>query len=503
MLSIVCAIAVTNTNLANSLDTQLDVAPVNADFCDIVMPTNDSTVVVARIENPQIDIDGIVEEPSWDRATRHDRFYVIYPDTLEESDLQTEIRFFYNDKGFYFAATMAQDLTTLVERLSARDQGFINRDYVSLYLDTSGEGRYGFWFQLNLGDSRSDGVLLPEKQFSDSWDGAWYGQTARTETGWSAEFHIPWPLVNMPRVDGPRQMGIFAQRRIAHTDTRVGWPALPNTKPKFLSEFQPLQFTKVNPKQQFNVFPYVSSSLDGVKDDSEQRAGVDLFWRPATNFQVATTFKPDFGNVDADAVIVNLTAIETFFPEKRLFFIEGQEIFATTQRSSGFGSSLLLLHTRRIGERPIYPDLPEGSDFSNTNFSRPSELNSALKSTGQVGPLRFGVLGAIEDDTTFLGTNQDGENLAISQSGRQFSAFRTLFESSRGGYRGIGFMSTSMSHPTMEANTHGIDAHYANESGKYRIETQWMMSDVMDQRDGYGAFVDFVYAHPLKAFRID
>lgn len=450
--------------------------------------------VVARIDDPKIQIDGVVDEPSWTRATQQSTFYVVSPDTLEVADVRTEIRFFYNDKGFYFAASMDQDDSTLVERLSSRDRGFINRDYISLYLDTSGTGRYGFWFQLSLGDSRSDGVLLPERNFSDSWDGAWYGRTARSSDGWSAEMHIPWSIVNMPRVEGARTIGVFVQRRIAHTDTRFGWPALPSTRPKFLSEFKPLILQDVRPRQQFNLFPYVASSYDDVNERKEESMGVDLFWRPSTNFQVASTIRPDFGTVESDSVIINLSAIETFFPEKRLFFIEGQEIFHTTSRSSGYGSSMVLLHTRRIGQRPIRPDLPEDADFSSANFRQPTDLIGAVKSTGQFGPIRFGILGALEDDTVFAGTRADGESVFVTQSGREFSAMRVLFESSDNGYRGIGVLSTDMSHPTVKAQSHAIDGQFSTDSGKYRVESQLIMSDVSDQPNGYGGFADIYYA---------
>ena len=168
---------------------------------------------------------------------------------------------FYNDRGLYVGARMTQDPDTLVEYLSGRDQGFLNRDYFSFTLDTSGEGRYGFWFQLNLGDSKSDGTILPTRNYDFSWDGAWWGATARTDSGWSAEFFVPWSLVNMPKANGMRTMGIFAQRKVAHADETHAWPPLPWTKPKFMSEFQRLSLTKVNPRQQYGIIPYVLGRL--------------------------------------------------------------------------------------------------------------------------------------------------------------------------------------------------------------------------------------------------
>ena len=146
-------------------------------------------VLVARLdEDAPMRIDGRLDESAWADLEVHDDFRLIDPDTLEPAVLPTELVMFYNDRGLYVGARMTQDPDTLVEYLSGRDQGFLNRDYFSFTLDTSGEGRYGFWFQLNLGDSKSDGTILPTRNYDFSWDGAWWGATARTDTGWSAEF---------------------------------------------------------------------------------------------------------------------------------------------------------------------------------------------------------------------------------------------------------------------------------------------------------------------------
>ena len=162
----------------------------------------------------------------------------------------------------------------------------------------------------------------------------------------------------MPKANGTRTIGIFAQRNVAHADERYAWPPLPWTKPQFLSEFQPLALRDVSPRQQYSATPYVSASYDGLGGGGiEPKAGVDVLWRPSSNLQVAATLNPDFGNVEADDVVVNLSNYETFFPEKRLFFQEGQEVFTTSRRMS---DDVKLLHTRRIGAPAMRPETPDG-----------------------------------------------------------------------------------------------------------------------------------------------
>ena len=448
-------------------------------------------VLVARLdEDAHMRIDGRLDEPAWADLEIHDDFRLIDPDTLEPAVLPTELVMFYNDRGLYVGARMTQDPDTLVEYLSGRDQGFLNRDYFSFTLDTSGEGRYGFWFQLNLGDSKSDGTILPTRNYDFSWDGAWWGATARTDSGWSAEFFVPWSLVNMPKANGMRTMGIFAQRKVAHADETHAWPPLPWTKPKFMSEFQRLSLTKVNPRQQYGVIPYVSAGYDRFGDGTARRGGVDVFWRPSSNFQLTSTLNPDFGNVEADDVIINLSNYETFFPEKRPFFQEGQEIFTTNSRMSG---GVYALHTRRMGGPAVRPEVPEGVVLSRTSIGRPADLIGAVKATGQTGSVRYGFLGVAEEEARFEAT-RGSESVTLREDGRDFGAVRVLYEHSNGGYRSLGFLSTAVRHPRREASVNAVDGRFTSTDGRFRASGQVIASDTTGTgQDGVGGILDFGY----------
>ena len=473
---------------ANPFD---EASPATAGEDSLAVITNGHVVVERRDGAAKMHIDGRLHEAAWQGLEVHDDFRVIDPDTLEPASLPTKVRLFYTQRGFYLGVEMVQKAEALVEHLSGRDQGWLNRDYFSFTLDTSGEGRYGFWFQLNLGNSVSDGTILPERQFSDSWDGAWHGATARTDEGWSAEYFIPWSLVNMPKANGTRTIGIFAQRNVAYTDERYAWPPLPWTKPKFLSEFQPLALHDVSPRQQYSVTPYVSASYDRHRRGSvEPKAGVDLFWRPSSNLQIASTLNPDFGNVEADDVVVNLSNYETFFPEKRLFFQEGQEIFTSSRMSS----DVRLLHTRRIGAPAIRPDTPDDITLSPDGLRQPADLRGAVKATGQRGSLRYGFLGVMEDDARF-GAFDGDTPMTLHQDGRDFGALRMLYEHSNGGYRSLGFMSTAMRHPQRSASVYAADGQFISRAGRLRTSGQFIASDVDGGlEDGIGGFVDLSYA---------
>ena len=448
-------------------------------------------VLARRPSGARMHIDGELREPAWEGLETHEDFRLIDPDTLRPGRLPTRLRMFYTERGLYLGVEMAQAEGTLVEHLSGRDQGWLNRDYFSVTLDTSGEGRYGFWFQLNLGNSVSDGTILPERQYSESWDGAWRGGTARTAEGWSAEFFIPWSLVNMPKANGSRTIGIFAQRNVAHADERYAWPPLPWTKPKFLSEFQPLALKDVSPRQQVSATPYVSTSYDRFAGGGMQpKAGVDLFWRPSSNLQLTSTLNPDFGNVEADDVIVNLSNYETFFPEKRLFFQEGQEVFGA---SGGMFRDVRLLHTRRIGAPPLAPATEPGVTLASSSRP-PAELHGAVKATGQRGAFRYGVLGAAEKDSEFDAFAGEAP-ITLHQDGRRFGALRLLYERAGGDYRALGMMATNVAHPQRSAMVGGIDSQYVSPSGRWQASSQFVAADVDGgSGDGIGGYVDLRYS---------
>jgi hypothetical protein len=448
----------------------------------------------------EIVIDGHLDEPLWQTLPVYDEFVIIEPDTLGNTSHRTLIRLAYDDRGLYIGADMRQPPETLIKRLSGRDQRTINRDSINITLDTSGEGRYGFWFGVNLGDSLSDGTVLPERQFSNEWDGPWRGRSQRSATGWTAEMFIPWSTISMPSAGDVRRMGLYMSRKVAYLDERWGWPALPDTVPKFMSALQQLEMTNVAPRQQYNFYPFVAVTDDRVDGEVRYKVGADLFWRPSSNFQLNATANPDFGNVESDDVVINLTATEVFFPEKRLFFLEGQEIFFASPRadtrSGGVGNAgapYTMVNTRRIGGRPRAPSLEPGVTVSQRELSQPTELLGAAQVTGQFGGFRYGVLGAFEDDVRFRAV-QDGQPLRIEQPGNDYGIARLLYEDNvEGAYRAVGLLSTAVLNPERDALAHGLDWHYLTADGKIKVDGQAMTSDVDGRGRGYGGFVDLEY----------
>ena len=452
-------------------------------------------------------IDGHVDEEAWKRVAGFENLIVVEPDTLVDPEYRTQVRIFYSDSGLFVSAEMDQPSDTLVQRLSARDQD-LNRDGFAITVDTSGKGSFGFWFAINLGGSKEDGKVLPERNFSREWDGAWQGATVVTANGWSAELFIPWSIVAMPPGGGERRMNFFVSRKVAFRNERYGWPALPFTKARFMSAMQPIAMHDVNPKQQWEVFPYATTSADAIHDEMTGKVGMNFSWRPAPNMQVTGSLNPDFGAVESDDVVVNLTAFETFFPEKRLFFLEGSEVFETSPRSTPMrGSSrgsgartapstyvsepTTVLNTRRIGGAAKDIDIPEGIDIAGPERSKPTDLIGAVKLVGQSSAFRFGVLGAIEDDVELRGTNEETDkDSVLTAPGRNFSVARLLWERQSGrGRQAHGYINTFADTPHHEAMVHGVDSHFLTQNGKWSIDTQ-LLNSQQESESGYGGYAD-------------
>lgn len=483
----------------------------------VPQPEDLSTVAATRIDDPNIVIDGRVDEAAWQAAPAYDNMRVMEPETFAAPTYATASRFIYSNKGLYVSAVMEQPAETQVARLSSRDQ-HINRDGYGITLDTSGKGLYGYWFTVNLGGSLADGKVAAERTFTSQWDGPWRGASAQTENGWSVEMFLPWAMMSMPQSGPERQLGFWVERKVAHMDERYSWPVLPFSSPRFMSVLKPLALRDVRPAKQWAIFPYASASSDGIYNEHAVHGGLDVLWRPSSNVQLTAALNPDFGAVESDDVVVNLTAFETYFPEKRLFFLEGAEVFETSPRanprssSSGpqgqgarrspqtfFREPTTLLNTRRIGGQARHVDVPDDLDVPDVERSRPTDLLGAVKVVGQAGGMRYGVLGAFEDEVHLRGT-RNGESAVFNADGRNFGAVRALYERSSGNGRGgIGYLGTLVDRGDDMAVVHGIDTHVLGADGKVEWDTQFIASDADDEQ-GYGVYTDIAYSPRLGTF---
>ena len=458
-----------------------------------------------------ITLDGFVDEAVWENIPVVDGMRVINPDTLAETPYETHVRMFYTERGIYISSINYQPAETLVARMTSRDTQ-LDRDGFVVGIDASGGGLYGYFLRINLGDSMTDASLLPERQMNMQWDGSWNGRTQALDDGWSVEYFVPWSMMPLPQVDDVRQIGFYFERQVGHLGGEA-WsnPALPRTVNQYLSAFEKYELRDIEPRRQLTYYPFASTVVDNVRNETQFKVGSEVFWRPTSNTLLSATLNPDFGNVESDDVVVNLTAFEVFFPERRSFFLEGQDIFNTSPRTAGRGGPggpVSLLNTRRIGGAAIY-NVPNDVNVVPTDLSMPTELLGAVKFAGQNGSWRYGTLLASEDDSEIRGELDDGTRVHLQAQGRDFTIARVLYENTgSGGRRALGWMGTNISHPELDATVNAIDAHYFSADNRWVIDAQLMHSDV-DGVTGAGGFADVSYRpqrgvqHTLRSTYID
>jgi hypothetical protein len=442
-------------------------------------------------------IDGIIDESVWMRAPVYKDFKITVPDSIDSPPYESLLRVFYTDRGLYVSYDMEQPRETIVKRRTIRDVYDVTRDSIAISLDPSGEGKYGYWMSLALGGDQSDGTIRPEREYDFEWNGAWYGATSETERGWSVEMFIPWSQMAMPKNDSARQLGFHARRNVAHLAQTWSWPALPRSQPMFISRFKKLELTGVAPRRQWSVFPFVAVTLNRTTDDVRQKVGVDVLWRPATNLQLSMTVNPDFGTAEADAVNVNFTADEVLFPETRLFFVEGQEVFNTSPRADlSKPLPFFIINTRRIGGRSNVSELPDDTELSKQQQLRFTDLLGAAKVTGEFGRIGFGSMIAIEDTTEI-----EAGDSRFRLKGREFGVARAIYSLGNGASTNrIGVISSVVQDDDSVAAVYGMDYHHLSEEGVIKFDAQLVTSDLDDKGTGLGGFFDLEYS-PKKGLK--
>ena len=461
-----------------------------------------------------ITIDGRIDEAVWQGIPYYDNMGVSIPDLGTDAEFSTKIRLLATEKGLYVSADMEQPVDTLVERLTRRDD-WVDRDLFGVTIDASGEGKLGYWFYVALGNSLNDGKVLPERRFQRDWDGHWTAEAARTDTGWSAEMYLPWSMMDMPQREGLRNMGFVASRMVSHRNQRYQWPRYGVTTKRYVSAFNRMQMEGVKPVPQKSIIPFIAATQDEVYGDTEFRVGADFTWKPSPKAQISGSINPDFGAVESDDVVLNLTASETFFPEKRLFFLEGSEVFNVMPRDDFSSISRIalnedfsttsrrvylqehvplpisLLNTRRIGGTASQMMVPDGVTLDRGQRDVPTDLIGAAKVTGSTDSLRYGLLAAFEDDVEWLARDANDQPVTLTGTGRDFAVARLMYTAPE--TTSWGYMGTFMSGSRFDTSVHSLDGHLQSKDGSLNADAQWIMSD-RDGVTGYGAMFDALYA---------
>jgi len=341
------------------------------------------------------------------------------PDEGKPATEDSEIWITYDDDNLYFSANFLDSSPETIDRNLMRRDNIISSDWLWIYMDPYNDERTGYFFAVNAGGSIADGTLYNDGWMDDSWDGIWESKTKINGDGWTVEIKIPFSQLRFHESDN-MVWGINLNRDIKRNVENSFLVMVPSTESGFVSRFADLVgLDGIKSKQRFEVLPYIVQKAQYLDHDSgdpfykgnqyKTAIGADIKIGLGSNFNIDATINPDFGQVEVDPAVVNLSAFETYFQEKRPFFIEGQHLFrfgsggANNNWGFNFGNPTLF-YSRRIGRSPS-GDVP-GNDY--VDYPRETRILGAAKLTGKIDDTwSIGGLSAATE-RTYATTSIDG-----------------------------------------------------------------------------------------------
>ncbi len=383
----------------------LNLAFIIAGYCYAQTPKLVNKIEAIRIQK-EIKIDAVLDEEAWQRISISG-FIQREPKNGEPASERTEAWGAYDDNAVYVAAKLYDASPELIKaELARRDYSAI-ADRFMVYFDSYNDKRSGFYFGISAAGTLYDGSLENDEGMDGSWDGVWTGKAELTAYGWCVEMKIPFSQLRFNALN-KYTWGINMRRDIARRNEDSYLAVKPRNESGFVSRFPELTgIENISPPQRFQILPYVTGKAEYLNHSPNDPfnsgskytpgLGIDIKYGLTSNITLDATFNPDFGQVEVDPAVVNLSDVETFFSEKRPFFLEGSSIFrfgqggTTTQSNFGWPSPTLF-YTRRIGRAP------QGILPSNDYADKPSgtTILGAGKITGRIfDDWKLGVIQAV------------------------------------------------------------------------------------------------------------
>ena len=425
------------------------------------------------INAESIVIDANLDEPEWDTAITINQYSEVIPFTLQPAEERTVAKIFSNENGIYVGFTNFQANSTMLSNKSLRDEitNTADQNWISIDFDNDREKAYLFF--VTLANIKGDGIRRIGGWPEFDWDGDWEVKTKEYDGYWVSEFLIPWNVALMKNVDSEeRTINISTIRKIAYKQSWIGDAETSARRTNFLLKLRPIQIKNYT-QSKVNYFPYVSKTYNSVTGFNEDKIGAEIFISSGTGKQVNLTFNPDFGQAESDEVIVNFSAQETFYSEKRAFFNENQSLFDLSHYDR-----YRVINTRRIGAASTY-DCQASYDEDRCDGERKSytDIDFALRYTQKNDNSNVGIFVAQESDESFT-------------KGKNFYALRSK---NKIGTRTIGYFLTHVvDNFTNEKATVNVIDFINVKSDKLTLYTDFLSSE-KEGVSGFGLRSQFVY----------
>jgi hypothetical protein len=395
------------------------------DGATAVTTSSPRPVTRAGTRTGDIRIDGRIDDPAWASAPVTRGFVQSEPGEGTAASRDTEARIVFDDDALYVSARMWDHPDSIQKQLLRRDERTPSMDWFGFSIDPEADGRTGYEFRVNAAGVQQDIYVSDDAQEDQAWNAVWESAVAYDSLGWTVEARLPLSQIRYEASDGPQTWGLNLHRRRAIVAELSHFSLESRRISGIVSQFGIMAEVRVpGSVRRMEARPYLLSSFhngpaeigdpffDG--NDAGARVGSDFRVGLGSAFTLDATVNPDFGQVDADPAVINLSAFETRFDERRPFFVEDAQVFDFNLS----GGQNQLYYSRRIGRSP-HGSGPSDADF--TDVPQAATILGAAKLTGRTsGGMSLGGLAAV----TRAESGEAYFNSQPSPSGDRFEAFR-------------------------------------------------------------------------------
>jgi hypothetical protein len=427
---------------------------VSVSFSAVYGNGKGSGVIEAVRADAPIRVDGLLDEKTWNRKG-YSGF--IQSDPVEGAPATEKTIFWvaYDNKAIYISARLYDSEPDKIIGLLGRRDEFVDSDWFIFSVDPYFDRRSGYQFAVNPSGSMVDWTIYNDEYMDSTWDGVWECKTRVDDKGWTVEMRIPFEQLRFKQKDR-YVWGVNFRRYIKRKNERAGIVWIPKKDSGFVSHFARLEGMKsIKPGRHIELLPYsVGKAAFGTREEGNPFAagkdyfaggGLDLKVGLKSNLTLDLTVNPDFGQVEADPAVINLSAAESYYSEKRPFFIEGSNIFVFggggTNRDIGANwGNPRFFYSRRIG-RPPQGGVDTGGYVDYPDWST---ILAAAKVTGKIGKgWNIGFISALTQ-REYARIDLDGQR--SREEVEPFSSY-TVLRAQRefnDGRQGLGFISTGV-----------------------------------------------------------
>ena len=436
-----------------------------------------------RIETtaPPIRIDGRMDDEVWNRAEAISDFVQEDPDNMATATERMTIRVAYDDRYLYVAVEMFMRDPSLIRDGLGRRGSAPPSDKIQIGFDTAHDHTNAYWFEANASGVQNDFLVVDDTQTNNDYEAVWEVGTFRSTEGWNAEFRIPFSQMRFPASSDARTVwGFNVRREIFSRGEYDWWVAKPRDAQGNVSRFGHLVFgDRLTPPRRFEVTPYTLGQFQtksGARSNGSANGGIDVRVGLGTSANLSATVNPDFGQVEADPSVLNLSVFETFFPEKRPFFLEESQSIALSQYGQ-FPD----FYSRRVGQTPDHFKLSS----SETLVRKPDQTTilGAAKLTGRTSRWTYGGLTALtsREYATVDAGDTGATGVPIVRRVQKLVEPRALYSAGRvqrnvlGDTSSVGFIATSVAREKdLDATTVGGDVTIRRDDNRFYLGTHWV-----------------------------